>query len=200
KMLGSGEDHGVYEMMCNASKQQECEGEDEDLYTPLGANDDLNSNLKSEKVVDLVNRPPAPTPRPECMQLKEGRTPYIVQVFKKKKIPKGNADVYSITSKQAERQEGSVPGIYDTFTPNQMQLEQLMELQQRIKTGSLTVGKAFNHFSNQQKQQQRAERQSAATSEGGTELCYFMLQIARENSDQVIRLSGNATQVQRKPK
>ncbi|MEQ2303211.1 hypothetical protein AMECASPLE_014399 [Ameca splendens] len=154
KMFGSGEDHGVYEMMCNASKQQECEVEDEDLYTPLGANDDLNPNLKSEKVVDLANRPPAPTPRPECMQLKEGRTPYIVQVFKKKKIPKGNADVYSITSKQAERQEGSVPGIYDTFTPNQMQLDQLMELQQRIKSGSLTVGKAVNHFSDQQKQQQ----------------------------------------------
>lgn len=60
-------------------KQRKCEGEDEDLYTPLEVNDESNSNFKSEKTLDLTNRPPAPTPRPDCMQLKEGRTPYIAQ-------------------------------------------------------------------------------------------------------------------------
>ncbi|XP_008434194.1 B-cell scaffold protein with ankyrin repeats isoform X1 [Poecilia reticulata] len=150
KMLGSGDDNSVYEMMCKASKQRQCEGEDEDLYTPLGVDDELNSNFKSEKTLDLTNRPPAPTPRPECMQLKEGKTPYIAQVFKKKKIPRGDTDVYSLTSKQAQRQEGSTSATYDTFVPNQMQREQLAELQQRIKTGSLSMAKAPNHISDQQ--------------------------------------------------
>ncbi|KAM4564889.1 B-cell scaffold protein with ankyrin repeats-like [Fundulus diaphanus] len=154
KKLGSGEDNGVYEMMSNASKQCQCEGEDEELYTPLEGNDDSNPGLSCEKAVDLASRPPAPTPRPECMQLKEDKRPYIAQVFKKKKTPRGDADVYSLTSKQAQRQEGSVPGTYDTFTPNQMQLEQLMELQQRIKSRSLSVAKAPNHISDQQQQQQ----------------------------------------------
>ncbi|XP_038130731.1 B-cell scaffold protein with ankyrin repeats-like [Cyprinodon tularosa] len=152
KMLGSGEDNDVYEMMYNAGKQGQPDGEDEDLYAPLGVNEDSNSNLNSEKAVILANRPPAPTPRPECMQLKESRTSYIAQVFKKKKIPKGDTDVYSLTSKQAQRQEDSVSGTYDTFIPNQKQLEQLMELQQRIKSSSLSVAKALNHLSDQQQQ------------------------------------------------
>ncbi|XP_032437895.1 B-cell scaffold protein with ankyrin repeats-like isoform X2 [Xiphophorus hellerii] len=156
KVLGSGDDNSVYEMMCNASKQRKCEGEDEDLYTPLEVNDESNSNFKSEKTLDLTNRPPAPTPRPECMQLKEGRTPYIAQVFKKKKIPGGDTDVYSLTSKQAQRQEGSASGTYDTFVPNKMKLEQLAELQQRIKTDSLSMDKALNHISDQQQQVQKS--------------------------------------------
>ncbi|KAM4714762.1 B-cell scaffold protein with ankyrin repeats-like [Anableps anableps] len=154
KMLGKVEDNSVYEMMCNASKQRQCEGEDEDPYTPFGMNDESNSNFKSEKAVNLTNRPPAPTPRPECMQLKEGRTPYIAQVFKKKKIPKEDADVYSLTSKQAQRQERSAPVTYDTFVPNQKHLEQLVEFQQRIKTSSLSMAQALNHISDQQQQQQ----------------------------------------------
>uniref|UniRef100_A0A087X2Q4 DBB domain-containing protein n=1 Tax=Poecilia formosa TaxID=48698 RepID=A0A087X2Q4_POEFO len=158
KMLGSGDDNSVYEMMCNATnlksmkphktcKQRQCEGEDEDLYTPLGVNDESNSNFKSEKTLDLTNRPPAPTPRPECMQLKEGKTPYIAQVFKKKKIPRGDTDVYSLTS---QRQEGGASATYDTFIPNQMQREQLAELQQRMKTASFSMDKALNHISDKQ--------------------------------------------------
>ncbi|XP_054907040.1 B-cell scaffold protein with ankyrin repeats-like isoform X2 [Poeciliopsis prolifica] len=161
RMRGSSDDNSVYEMMCNPSKQRQCEGEDEDVYTPLRVNDESNSNSKSEKTLDLTNRPPAPTPRPEGMQLKESRTPYIAQVFKKKKIPKADTDVYSLTSKQAQKQTGSTSGTYDTFVPNRMQLEQLAELQQRIKTGSLSKAKGLSHLSDQQQQQQQVEKSAA---------------------------------------
>uniref|UniRef100_A0A3Q2E8K0 DBB domain-containing protein n=1 Tax=Cyprinodon variegatus TaxID=28743 RepID=A0A3Q2E8K0_CYPVA len=135
----SDQDVMVHETFCGLEtlsivvlgKQGQPDGEDEDLYAPLGVNEDSNSNLNSEKAVILANRPPAPTPRPESMQLKESRTSYIAQ---------------------AQRQEDSVSGTYDTFIPNQKQLEQLMELQQRIKSSSLSVAKALNHLSDQQQQ------------------------------------------------
>uniref|UniRef100_A0A3P9Q5G3 DBB domain-containing protein n=1 Tax=Poecilia reticulata TaxID=8081 RepID=A0A3P9Q5G3_POERE len=164
-MLGSGDDNSVYEMISTSKihaaktlcafetlfimvvgKQRQCEGEDEDLYTPLGVDDELNSNFKSEKTLDLTNRPPAPTPRPECMQLKEGKTPYIAQ---------GNTFcclIYLLMDALRDSfvKECSTSATYDTFVPNQMQREQLAELQQRIKTGSLSMAKAPNHISDQQ--------------------------------------------------
>ncbi|XP_043953721.1 B-cell scaffold protein with ankyrin repeats-like [Gambusia affinis] len=173
KMLGSGDDNSVYEMMWNASKQRQCEGEDEDLYTPLEVNDESNSNFKSEKTLDLTNRPPAPTPRPECMQPKEGRTPYIAQVFKKKKIPSGDTDVYSLTSKQAQRQEGSASGTYDTFVPNQ----QLVELQQRIKTDSLSMAKAVTSH------QQQPQVQKSVVNRQQTKLSHLRAGVINNRDD-----------------
>uniref|UniRef100_A0A3Q1BU84 B-cell scaffold protein with ankyrin repeats n=1 Tax=Amphiprion ocellaris TaxID=80972 RepID=A0A3Q1BU84_AMPOC len=55
------------------------EGEDEDLYAPLGMNDEYDTFLNSTKAVLVANRPPAPTPRPESTQVKESGTPYIAQ-------------------------------------------------------------------------------------------------------------------------
>lgn len=55
------------------------EGEDEDLYAPLGVKDDYDTGLNSTKAALIANRPPAPTPRPENTQVKEDGTPYIAQ-------------------------------------------------------------------------------------------------------------------------
>uniref|UniRef100_A0A3B5BDW8 DBB domain-containing protein n=1 Tax=Stegastes partitus TaxID=144197 RepID=A0A3B5BDW8_9TELE len=60
-------------------QKEDKEGEDEDLYAPLGMSDEYDTFLNSTKAVLIANRPPAPTPRPESTQVKESRTPYIAQ-------------------------------------------------------------------------------------------------------------------------
>ncbi|XP_071333778.1 B-cell scaffold protein with ankyrin repeats-like [Trachinotus anak] len=167
-MFNSGEDNGdasVYEVMCTAGNpsttdvQQEHGGEDggeevEDLYAPLGVNDEYDTILNSTKATFIANRPPAPTPRPESTQVKEDKTPYIAQVFQKKKTPQTEADLYSLPTKQARGRGDSISSTYDTFVPNQIDgLQQLIELQQRVKAGSLTVDEALEHFSDWQRVQ-----------------------------------------------
>ncbi|CAG5929315.1 unnamed protein product [Menidia menidia] len=159
KMFNSAEDNGdsdVYEMMCNAGtlstagewKQQHGEGkegEDEDLYAPLQVKDEHGSFLKPAKAMDLANRPPAPTPRPEGISVKESKTPYIAQVFQKKKTQQGESDLYSLPTKQAREQKSSFSSTYDTFVPNQMQgLHGLIEIEKRAKAAFLTVDRAEN--------------------------------------------------------
>ncbi|XP_034532567.1 B-cell scaffold protein with ankyrin repeats-like [Notolabrus celidotus] len=155
-MFNPAEDDGdasVYEMMCTAGtpsmtdvqteqggEEEEKKKEEEDIYTPLGVNDEYDTILKPTKAVATANRPPAPTPRPESTQVKEDKTPYIAKVFQKKKKPQGEADLYSLPTKQAREREDSISSIYDTFVPNQKNgLQQLTELQQRMKAGSLSV-------------------------------------------------------------
>ncbi|XP_067436838.1 B-cell scaffold protein with ankyrin repeats-like isoform X2 [Thunnus thynnus] len=160
-MFNSDEDNGdasVYEMMCTAGNpstsdaQKEQDGEEEeDPYAPLGVNDEYDTILTSKKAVVIANRPPAPTPRPKTSQTKEDRTPYIAQVFQKKKTQQGDADLYSLPTKQARQREDSVSSTYDTFVPNKIdRLQQLIELQQRVKSGSLTVDEALERFSDWQ--------------------------------------------------
>ncbi|XP_074518353.1 B-cell scaffold protein with ankyrin repeats-like [Halichoeres trimaculatus] len=154
-MFGPAEDNGdasVYEMMSTAGTpstadvQKERGGEEgekqreEDIYAPLGVNDEYDTILNSTKAVAIANRPPAPTPRPESTQVKEDSTPYIAKVFQKKKTPQGEADLYSLPTKQARGREDSISSTYDTFVPNQRNgFQQLIEFQQRVKAGSLSV-------------------------------------------------------------
>ncbi|XP_030017533.1 B-cell scaffold protein with ankyrin repeats-like [Sphaeramia orbicularis] len=169
KMFNPGEDNGdasVYEMMCTAGKastmeiQREQQGkaddeeEEEDPYAPLGVNDEYDTILTSTTAIAIANRPPAPTPRPETTPVKEDRTPYIAQVFKKKKTQQSDADLYSLPTKQAQGRKDSMSSTYDTYVPNQIQgLQQLVELRQRVKAGSLTVEEALERLNDWQRVQ-----------------------------------------------
>ncbi|XP_033961680.1 B-cell scaffold protein with ankyrin repeats-like [Pseudochaenichthys georgianus] len=144
-MFSSDEDNGdasVYEMMCAAgttsSKHAEPpaeEGEEEDIYLPL--EDGYDSILNSTKAVVIANRPPAPTPRPEGTQVKEDGTPYITK---------------------ARGREDSISATYDTFVPKQMSgLQTLIELQQSVKGGALTVDAALERLSDFQRVQKGGE-------------------------------------------
>ncbi|XP_073330743.1 B-cell scaffold protein with ankyrin repeats-like [Pagrus major] len=145
-MLGSGEDNGdasVYEMMCTADAQKEQGGEDgevddEDIYAPLEVNDEYDSIQNPAKPVDIANRPPAPTPRPESTPVKEDKTPYIAKVFQKKKTPQGDTDLYSLPTKQARGREDSISSTYDSFVPSQIHGPP-----QRAKAGSLAANGAL---------------------------------------------------------
>ncbi|XP_029311177.1 B-cell scaffold protein with ankyrin repeats-like [Cottoperca gobio] len=165
-MFNSDEDNGeasVYEMMCAAGTPstkhveppgEDEEGEDADIYQPLEVNDEKENIQNATKAVVIANRPPAPTPRPESTQVKEDRTPYITKVFQKKTTLQGGADVYSLPTKTAHVREDGASSTYDTFVPNQTNgLQTLIELQQRVKAGSLTVDGALERFSDWQRVQ-----------------------------------------------
>uniref|UniRef100_A0A667Z4S1 B cell scaffold protein with ankyrin repeats 1 n=1 Tax=Myripristis murdjan TaxID=586833 RepID=A0A667Z4S1_9TELE len=131
-------------------EHEEEEGE-EDPYALLGVNDEeYDTILSSSNTVPIANRPPAPTPRPESTQVKEDRIPFIAQVFQKK-MSQGDADMlYSLPTKQGD----SISSTYDTFVPSQSPgLQQLIELQERVKGGSLTMDEALERFSDWQRVQ-----------------------------------------------
>jgi len=53
---------------------------DENLYTPLGRNEEeYDTILRPSSPVVIVNRPPAPTPRPDSLPTPENKTPFIAQ-------------------------------------------------------------------------------------------------------------------------
>ncbi|XP_075968423.1 B-cell scaffold protein with ankyrin repeats-like [Anarhichas minor] len=157
-------DAGLYERMCAAGtpstahrQAEHGEGEDEYIYAPLGASDEYDTIPNSTKAVVIASRPPAPTPRPEITHVEEDRTPYIIKVFQQKTTPQSDADLYSLPTKQvaARAREDSISSTYDTFVPNQTNglQQQLIELQQRVKAGSLTVDGALERFSEWQRAQ-----------------------------------------------
>lgn len=60
----------------------------------------------------------------------------------------------SCCSFAARGREDSISSTYDTFAPNQIDgLQRLIELQQRVKAGSLTVDEALERFSDWQRVQ-----------------------------------------------
>uniref|UniRef100_A0A3P8YH28 B-cell scaffold protein with ankyrin repeats n=1 Tax=Esox lucius TaxID=8010 RepID=A0A3P8YH28_ESOLU len=164
------EDTSVYEMMGAAGtpgapdtlgKEQE-EGEEggeymeerEELYTPLGLDEEeYDTIFPSSSNVLIANRPPAPTPRPETTPGREDNTPFITKVFQKK-VTQGDAEtLYSQSARQAHVQD-SISSTYDTFVPSQPPgLEQLIELQERVKKGSLSMDEALERFSDWQRVQ-----------------------------------------------
>uniref|UniRef100_UPI0037E7F3EF B-cell scaffold protein with ankyrin repeats-like n=1 Tax=Semicossyphus pulcher TaxID=241346 RepID=UPI0037E7F3EF len=161
-------DASVYEMMSTAGTPSMTDGqteqgeemaeEEDEIYAPLGVSDEYDTMLNSTKAVVIANRPPAPTPRPESTHVTEDRTPYITKVFQKKKTPQGEADLYSLPTKQARGREGSISSTYDTFVPNQTHgLQQLIELQQRVKAGPLSVDVNLERSSDLQRGQKGTE-------------------------------------------
>ncbi|XP_063043010.1 B-cell scaffold protein with ankyrin repeats-like, partial [Engraulis encrasicolus] len=176
-----GEDSSVYEMMSTAGAplpkpllgdpqvegaglNQEEDEEEEDPYAPLGVNDEeYDTILSSSSSVVIANRPPAPTPRPETIPTREDRTPFIAQVFQKKGPQSDAGTLYSLPLKR-----DSISSTYDTFggaTPPVPPhnpppgLDELIDLQQQVKLGVLSVDEALDRFS----QWQRLQRGVDAT-------------------------------------
>ncbi|XP_072544689.1 B-cell scaffold protein with ankyrin repeats-like [Salminus brasiliensis] len=174
--LSSGDDGNddasVYELMGSAGSLQVSHSHDEaptreardddkrpaeteeDPYAHLGANnEEYDTILTRSNSVVIVNRPPAPTPRPETLPAKEDSRPFIAQVFQKKKSQADSETLYSISTKQT-RGRDSISCTYDTFVPNQPPgLDELIRLQEQVKKGSLSMDEALDRFSDWQRLQ-----------------------------------------------
>ncbi|KAL4641581.1 B-cell scaffold protein with ankyrin repeats [Arapaima gigas] len=167
-LVGSntGEDNSVYEMMGSAGQTNADDGQEEeeqnheeaeceeDPYAAVGGDDEeYDTILVSSKAVMITNRPPAPTPRPEMTDAAEDNTPFIAQVFQKKMSQGTSDNLYSQPTKQRRGQD-SVGSAYDTFGPYQPPgLEELIELQEKVKRGTLTMDEALERFSDWQQVQ-----------------------------------------------
>ncbi|XP_065145052.1 B-cell scaffold protein with ankyrin repeats-like [Paramisgurnus dabryanus] len=147
-------DTDVYEIMDRAvNLQVDNEEDDESVYTHLGGDDEeYNTILTSSGSPVIANRPPAPTPRPSSLLNTGDNTPFIAQVFQKRKS-QGEETLYSLPSRQAKPRD-SITSTYDTFVPNQAPgLDELIKLQEKVKTGTLSIDDALDQFNDWQRLQ-----------------------------------------------
>ncbi|XP_074532213.1 phosphoinositide 3-kinase adapter protein 1 [Halichoeres trimaculatus] len=109
----------------------------EDIYDTV----DLNSTYDPR----ILNRPPAPIPRPEVQPEAEKRMTYISQVFPDRAV--SQRDSMEIGGVEARPVAEPPLPEYDPFagmkTPGQ---KQLISLQERVKVGEITVDEAVQEF------------------------------------------------------
>ncbi|XP_036892140.1 B-cell scaffold protein with ankyrin repeats isoform X2 [Sturnira hondurensis] len=146
-----GEPEGEEEQTEDEKKQQE---EEEDPYTFAEIDDSeydmILANMSTKKKTGgrsfIINRPPAPAPRPTNIPPKEETTPYIAQVFQQKAARRqSDGDKFHGPRKQdrprAESQACSTVRGY--LAAGQ---EELILLQEKVKSGKLSVDQALEKF------------------------------------------------------
>uniref|UniRef100_A0A452IRV4 B cell scaffold protein with ankyrin repeats 1 n=1 Tax=Gopherus agassizii TaxID=38772 RepID=A0A452IRV4_9SAUR len=105
----------------------------------------------------IINRPPAPAPRP-LSSPKEENTPYIVQVFQQKgtRSQSNNEKMYC-----AFRKQDRVRTDTSTYTTLKHSIpsgqEELILLQEQVKKGAITVDEALEKFKQWQNEKSRLE-------------------------------------------
>uniref|UniRef100_A0A8C8AG76 B-cell scaffold protein with ankyrin repeats n=1 Tax=Otus sunia TaxID=257818 RepID=A0A8C8AG76_9STRI len=146
---------------CYREDQDTCEGdgEEEHLYTFAKLDESVydfilaedEEEKRKERRSFILNRPPAPAPRPVCSPVREENTPYIVQVFQQKatRVPSENDRTYC----DARR-----PVTDSTVKHNiPAEQEELIHLQEQVKKGTISVDEALDRFKQWQNEKQRLQ-------------------------------------------
>nr|XP_055198455.1 B-cell scaffold protein with ankyrin repeats isoform X2 [Nyctereutes procyonoides] len=135
-------------------KEDEREQEkEEDPYTFAEIEDSeydmILANMSTKKKIGsrsfIINRPPAPTPRPTNIPPKEETTPYIAQVFQQKTARRqSDGDKFHVPKRQDRtRMESQAFSTVDCLAAGQ---EELILLQEKVKNGKLSVDEALEKF------------------------------------------------------
>ncbi|KFO09186.1 B-cell scaffold protein with ankyrin repeats, partial [Balearica regulorum gibbericeps] len=128
---------------------------DESVYDFILAEEEERKERRSF----IMNRPPAPAPRPICSPVRDENTPYIVQVFQQKaaQAPSDNDRMYCDARKPAHR------GHADSVTASTVkhtipaEQEELIYLQEQVKKGAISVNEALDRFKQWQNEKQRLQ-------------------------------------------
>ncbi|XP_074722927.1 B-cell scaffold protein with ankyrin repeats isoform X1 [Strix uralensis] len=155
---------------CYREDQGTCEGEgeeehlytfaklDESVYDFILAEDE--EEKRKERRSFIVNRPPAPAPRPICSPVREENTPYIVQVFQQKatRVPNENDRMYCDARRPAAH-KGHPDTVTDSTVKHNIPAEQeeLIHLQEQVKKGTISVDEALDRFKQWQNEKQRLQ-------------------------------------------
>ncbi|KFP68569.1 B-cell scaffold protein with ankyrin repeats, partial [Cariama cristata] len=143
------------------------DSEEEHPYTIVKVDDSVydfvlaeeEEKERRERRSFIVNRPPAPAPRPICSPVREENTPYIVQVFQQKatQVPSDNDRTYCDARKLAHR--GHADTVADSTVKHNIPAgqEELIRLQEQVKKGAISVDEALDRFKQWQNEKQRLQ-------------------------------------------
>uniref|UniRef100_A0A8C3QMD4 B-cell scaffold protein with ankyrin repeats n=1 Tax=Cyanoderma ruficeps TaxID=181631 RepID=A0A8C3QMD4_9PASS len=144
-----GEDQGA----CKEDSEEEeeehpytCVALDERVYDFILGQEEQEEEKRKHCRSFIMNRPPAPAPRPVCSPVREENTPYIVQVFQQKacRVTSDNSRTYC---------EARNAGTEFTLIPPEQ--EELIHLQEQVKKGAISVDEALDRFKQWQNKKQR---------------------------------------------
>ncbi|XP_043825514.1 B-cell scaffold protein with ankyrin repeats isoform X2 [Dromiciops gliroides] len=136
-------------------KEENEEEEEEDPYasaeTEENEYDIILANGSIKKKIGgrsfIINRPPAPAPRPSSVPIREETTPYIAQVFQQKTTrPQQDGDKVQAPVKKPDRTrvDNQHCSALKCCIPSGQ--EELILLQEKVKTGELSVDEALKKF------------------------------------------------------
>ncbi|NXL93693.1 BANK1 protein, partial [Alectura lathami] len=120
---------------------------DESLY------DSILNEEEEEKRMDrrsfIMNRPPAPAPRPACLPVRNENTPYIVQVFQQKaaQVPSDCDKMYCPARKHAPCRSHAAMAAYSAVKHN-IPAEQggLICLQKQVRKAAIPADEAHGRM------------------------------------------------------
>ncbi|NXP73026.1 BANK1 protein, partial [Ramphastos sulfuratus] len=129
---------------------------EESLYDFILA--EVEEEKRKERRSFIMNRPPAPAPRPLCSPVREENTPYIVQVFQQKatQVPSDNR-IYCHARKHAQRGHSDTVGDSTVKHSVPAEQEELIHLQEQVKRGAISVDEALDRFKQWQNETQRLQ-------------------------------------------
>ncbi|KGL93704.1 B-cell scaffold protein with ankyrin repeats, partial [Charadrius vociferus] len=144
----------------------EGDGEEEDPYTSAKLDESVYTFIlaeeenRKERRSFIMNRPPAPAPRPICSPVREENTPYIVQVFQQKaaQVPSDHDRTYCDARKPVPHR-GHPDTVTDSTVKHNIRNEQdeLIHLQEQVKKGAISVDEALDRFKQWQNEKQRLQ-------------------------------------------
>ncbi|XP_047423440.1 B-cell scaffold protein with ankyrin repeats [Sciurus carolinensis] len=134
-------------------KKQEEEEEDPYTFTEIDDNeyDLILANMSVKKKTGsrsfIINRPPAPTPRPTNIPPKEEATPYIAQVFQQKAARRqSDDDKFHGLPKKPDKARMESPVFSTARGYLASGQEELILLQEKVKKGKISVDEALEKF------------------------------------------------------
>ncbi|XP_040822953.1 B-cell scaffold protein with ankyrin repeats isoform X2 [Ochotona curzoniae] len=118
---------------------------DDSEYDTILAN--MSIKKKSGSRSFIINRPPAPTPRPTHIPPKEETTPYIAQVFQQKAARRqSDGDKLHGPTKKQDRARVESPAFSTLSGCLAAEQEELILLQEKVKNGKMSMDEALEKF------------------------------------------------------